>query len=151
MQKLDHNNHSVFKLTYHLVMVVKYRKRVITPEICNRLKEIMISIGESFHVTVDEFSHDGDHVHVLLTAYPNTTLSKFINAFKTVSSRFIKREFPMIRKSLWKDAFWSQSYCLLTTGGAPLDVIRNYVTSQGEGMKRKYVKKAVNTHAEHSI
>ncbi|MBR4455220.1 MAG: IS200/IS605 family transposase, partial [Solobacterium sp.] len=65
-------------------------------------------------------------------AQPNSELSKFINAYKSASSRLIKRDYPEIRKMLWKEYFWSQSYCLLTTGGAPIEVIRKYIETQSE-------------------
>lgn len=129
--KLDTNNHSVFKLNYHLIMVVKYRRKVIDDTISTRLKTIFEYIGEKYHITVTEWNHDIDHVHVLLTAKPNTELSKFINAYKSASSRKIKNEFPKIRQKLWKEYFWSQSYCLLTVGGAPLDVLKQYIETQG--------------------
>lgn len=63
---------------------------------------------------------------------PNTEISKFINAYKSASSRIIKKEFPKIRKSLWKETFWSQSFCLLTTGGVTIDIIKQYIQSQGK-------------------
>ena len=63
---------------------------------------------------------------------PKTELSKFINAYKSASSRLLKREYPRIRRKLWKEYFWSRSFCLLTSGGAPIDVIRRYIESQGE-------------------
>ena len=65
-------------------------------------------------------------------AQPRTELSKFINAYKSASSRLLKKEYPEIREKLWKEAFWSQSFCLLTAGGAPVEVIRQYIESQGE-------------------
>lgn len=75
---------------------------------------------------------DGDHVHVLFRAKPQSELRKFINSYKSASSRLIKKEFPIIRKKLWKEIFWSQSYMLLTTGGAPLEVIQEYIQQQGK-------------------
>jgi putative transposase len=69
---------------------------------------------------------------VLFSAEPKSELSKFINAYKSASSRLIKKEYPGIRDSLWKDAFWSKSFCLLTTGGVTADVIERYILSQGE-------------------
>jgi len=71
----------------------------------------------------------------LFKATPTTPLSKFINAYKSASSRLIKKEFPEIKQKLWQEYFWSRSYCLLTSGGAPVEVIRRYIESQGE--KRK--------------
>lgn len=63
---------------------------------------------------------------------PHTEISKFINAYKSVSNRLLKKEFPQIRQKLWKEYFWSQSFCLLTTGGATIKVIKKYIESQGE-------------------
>jgi len=59
-------------------------------------------------------------------------LTHFINAYKSASSRLIKKEFPVIREKLWKEMFWTRSFCLLTTGGAPLETIRRYIEHQGE-------------------
>lgn len=54
-----------------------------------------------------------------------------MNAYKSASSRLLKKEFPRVREKLWKEMFWSRSYCLLTTGGAPLEVVRRYIEGQG--------------------
>ena len=81
---------------------------------------------------MDKVDHDVDHVHVMFRAQPKSELSKFINAYKSASSRLLKKEYPQIRERLWKKAFWSQSFCLLTAGGAPVDVIRSYIETQGE-------------------
>lgn len=64
-------------------------------------------------------------------AQPKSELSKFINAYKSASSRLLKQEFPQIRQKLWKEYFWSRSFCLLTTGGAPIEVVRRYIENQG--------------------
>ena len=127
----DTNQHSVFLLHYHLIMCVKYRNKVINDPISLRLKEMFEYIAPKYHITLEEWNHDIDHVHVLFRGHPNTEISKFINAYKSASSRIIKKEFPHIRKSLWKEMFWSQSYCLITTGGATVDVIKQYIQSQG--------------------
>ena len=88
-------------------------------------------IGKNYGITLEEWNHDIDHVHVLFTAHPDTDLTKFLNSYKSASSRIIKREFPFIRKYLWKEYFWSPSYCLITTGGATIDVIKRYIENQG--------------------
>ncbi|KIV61864.1 MULTISPECIES: IS200/IS605 family transposase [Bacillus] len=129
--KLDNNNHSVFLLYYHLVLVIKYRKKVMNDEISDYLKEHFIRLLEPKGITVEEWNHDEDHVHVLFRSVPNIDLSKAINSYKSVSSRFVKRDFPKIKHDLWKEMFWSRSYCLLTTGGAPIGSIRKYIESQG--------------------
>ena len=130
--ELDTNNHSVFLLYYHLVLVTKYRSKVIDDTKSNRLKEIFEKIQSNYNITLQEWNHDKDHVHILFKAHPNSELSKFINAYKSASSRLIKKEFPEIRQKLWKGHFWSRSYCLLTTGGAPIEVIKKYIETQGK-------------------
>ena len=74
-----------------------------------------------------------DSVHIMFRAHPKSELSKFINAYKSASSRLIKKEYPEVRQKLWKEMFWSQSFCLLSAGGAPIEVIRQYIETQGEG------------------
>lgn len=128
---LDTNNHSVFLLNYHLALVIKYRRKVINDEVSNRLKEIFEYICPKYNITLGEWHHDKDHVHLLFRGSPNTDISKFLNAYKSASSRLIKKEFPLIRNQLWKEYFWSRSYCLITTGGAPIDIVRKYIENQG--------------------
>ncbi len=132
MLKLDTNSHSVFMLWYHLILVTKYRREVFTNDISNRAKEIFENIATNYHINLIEWNHDSDHVHILFRSHPKTELSKFINAYKSASSRLIKQEFESVRNKLWKSYFWSQSFCLLTSGGAPIDVIKQYIESQGE-------------------
>ena len=129
--KLDANAHSVFSLHYHLVMTVKYRHKVFDDPMSERAREIFERIGEGYGITVLEWNHDEDHVHVLFKGQPKTEMSKFINAYKSASSRHIKKEFPQVRAKLWNGKFWSQSFCLLATGGAPIEVIKEYIQSQG--------------------
>jgi len=130
--ELDNNNHSVFLMYYHLVLVIKYRRKVIDDKVSVRMKEIFEYIAPKYNVDIQEWNHDKDHVHILFKAQPNSELSKFINAYKSASSRLIKKEYPTIKKALWKEYFWSRSFCLLTTGGAPIEVVKRYIESQGE-------------------
>lgn len=130
--QLDNNNHSVFLMYYHLVLVVKYRREVIDKDISARLREIFEYIAINYNIIVIEWNDDKDHIHILFKGQPNTELSKFINAYKSASSRLIKKEYPKIKKELWKEYFWSRSFCLLTTGGVTVDVIKKYIESQGE-------------------
>ena len=130
----DTNNHSVFLLQYHLILVTKYRREVIDNEICKRLKEIFeyIAIKDQYKLKIIEFNHDKDHLHILFKAEPKSEISKFINAYKSASSRLIKKEFPKVKEKLWKEYFWSRSFFLATTGGVTLEVLKQYVETQGK-------------------
>jgi hypothetical protein len=122
----------VFLLHYHLVLVVKYRRNVFDDEISTRAREIFNYIAPKYGITLEEWNYDSDHVHVLFRAQPKSEISKFINAYKSASSRLLKRDFPQIRQKLWKEYFWSRSFCLLTTGGTPTEAIREYIENQGQ-------------------
>ena len=130
--KLDSNNHSVFLLYYHLVLVVKYRRNVFDDDMSDYAKDMFVRLSENYNITLVEWNHDVDHVHILFKAHPNTEMTKFINAYKSASSRLIKRDFPQVKKKLWKEMFWSRSFCLLTTGGSPIDVVNTYIENQSE-------------------
>ena len=131
MDKLDNNAHSVFLLYYHLIMGVKYRRKVINESVSERAKEIFSYIAPKYGIVLEEWNHDEDHVHVMFRAQPKSEISKFINAYKSASSRLIKKDFLEIKHKLWKEMFWSKSYCLLTTGGSPIETIRKYIENQG--------------------
>ena len=137
MSQYDHNQHSVYMLYYHLIMVVKYRRKVFRNEISDRGREIFEKIAPGYGITLEEWNHDKDHVHVMFRAKPSSEISKFINAYKSASSRLLKKEYPEIREKLWKGAFWSQSFLLLTSGGAPAEVIREYIERQGQSVAHR--------------
>ena len=130
--EFDSNAHSVFLLNYHLILVVKYRRKVFDDRISERAKEIFSRIAPSYNITLQEWGHDLDYVHILFRAHPKSAISKFINGYKSASSRLLKKEFPEIRLKLWQEQFWSQSFCLLTTGGAPLEIVKEYIQTQGQ-------------------
>ena len=123
--------HCVYKLTYHLVLVTKYRRKCFTNEMLNRLEEIVRKNCTDWEIDLLEFNGEADHVHILLDMHPNIMPSKFINNLKTVSSRLIRKEFEEeLKPYYWKPVLWTRAYCLLTTGGATIDVIREYIKNQ---------------------
>ena len=135
LTEYDKNQHSVYLLYYHLILVVKYRRKVFDDRISERAREIFLYIAPKYDITMEEWNHDEDHVHIMFRAKPATEISRFINAYKSASSRLLKKEYPEIRGKLWKEYFWSKSFCLITAGGAPVEVIREYIESQGERRK----------------
>lgn len=131
--RLRHHAHSTFRIWMHIVLVTKYRKKVITPEILERLKEIFSKLCLSQKCDLAEFNGESDHVHLLIDMAPDISVSKLVNILKTISSREIRREFSVhVNQFYWKSAFWTTAYCALSAGGAPLDVLRTYIQNQNE-------------------
>ncbi len=131
-QELSTLNHCVFSLQYHLVLVTKYRKQVISEPILKRLLEILRETLEKWDCRLIEGNGEADHVHLLFAGNPNLQLSVLANNLKTVSSRLIRKEFKKeISKTYWKPVFWHRSYFIMSCGGAPLSVIKKYIEDQG--------------------
>ena len=129
-RSLNRNHHSVYLLTYHLVLVTKYRRKVITQEIFDELTNIFEKISLKYGIELQEAYWDNDHIHILFEATPTTSLVKFINSYKSASSRLIKKDFPEIRDKLWKSVFWKTGYFITTTGGANIETIQKYIQQQ---------------------
>lgn len=131
-EDFDSNNHAVFKLVYHLVLIVKYRRKVIDEAIQEMLISTFKEYAERHGVILEEANGEEDHIHFLFRTVPNIDLSSFINVFKTQSSRRVRQKYwGKIHQKLWKEKFWSQSYILLTCGSAPIELIRQYIEDQG--------------------
>ena len=133
--KLDKSSHSVYALQYHLVQCVKYRRKVLDDkDIIDFLKQKISGISNSFEVEVLNVECDKDHFHMLFKSKPTLDMPKYLNAVKTITSREIQRKFPEVKKKLWKNAFWSRSYFLATTGQVTLDQLKKYVEAQGKNI-----------------
>lgn len=113
-------------------MVTKYRRKCITKPMLSRLEEIACATTEKWGGEVLEFNGEADHVHLLLELTPRTAPSAFVNNLKTVTSRLIRKEFgDHLQRYYWrKPVFWSRSYCIITVGGAPLSVLKQYIEQQ---------------------
>ena len=128
---LDKGSHSVYSLYYHFIQVVKYRMNVfVNDAIVDFLKTKTREIAETFDVDILEIECDKDHFHMLFKSTPLLNIPQFVNAIKTITSREIQRNFPDVKKELWKGKFWSPSYVLATSGQVTLDVLKRYVDSQ---------------------
>ena len=132
--KFDKNAHSVYTLNYHLVQCVKYRKNIFDfPEIIEELKSRTHNIAESYGMKITAIETDLSHVHILFTAKPQTDLLKFINNWKSATAKALKNKFrERIKGKLWGNKFWSNSYCLITTGQTTLEQLKKYVENQGK-------------------
>jgi putative transposase len=124
----------VSRLYAHLVLTTKYRRKVITQPMLERMGEIMRDLCEKWQCECLEFNGEPDQVHLVFRYYPQMQLSKFIDNLKSVSSRRIRQEFEEeLRKTYWNwgKGFWNESYSIDSCGDAPLDVLRKYVQNQG--------------------
>ena len=129
--ELYKNRHSVYKLTYHIVLVTKYRHKCINDDIFNYMKQHINWVVSDWGGSLDEINHDFDHIHMLLSLPPQQAPSRAVCSIKTVTSRMLCKEFnDYLSKFYLKDSFWSDSYLVLTVGGATIDVVKSYIEDQ---------------------
>ena len=103
---INKGNHSVYCIQFHYIACIKYRKKILIGKISDRLKEINRSVADSFGIEIIEQETDKDHIHILFSSKPQVEVSKFVNSLKSVSARLLFREFPEIKKQLWKGHLW---------------------------------------------
>jgi putative transposase len=132
MYKVDKSCNAVFSLCYHLIVSVKYRKKVfINDDIISTLKTIIEKISKDFDVEIIEQECGVDHLHLLFRAKPTLDMTKYINILKGHSSRKIRETYKdFLKNKLWGDSFWSPSYFLATTGNVTIDILKEYVENQ---------------------
>jgi putative transposase len=121
----------LYSLNIHLVLVTKYRRKVINQEILQRLHEILVSTCTKWSSTLTDFNDEADHVHLVIDFPPDVEISKLVNNLKTVSSRLIRKEFAaQINLVYSKPVFWTGAYFVATCGGVTIEQIKQYVANQ---------------------
>jgi putative transposase len=121
----------IYKVFLHIVFTTKYRRGVLTKEMLDRMKELFSETLLQWEGELLEFNGEDDHVHLLISVTPKTSISNLIGKLKGKTSYFIRREFwDLVKKKLWGKHFWSPSYCVVSCGGAPLEIVKAYVENQ---------------------
>lgn len=129
--ELNKNRHSVYKLNYHIVLVTKYKHKCINEELFGLISSDIHRLVDGWNGEVLKINHDCDHVHMLLSLPPQYAPSKIVCSLKTVTSRMLKKNFPeYIKNYYWKESFWSDSYLVLSVGGATSDIVKQYIEDQ---------------------
>lgn len=128
--------HVIYRLHVHLVFITKYRRGVITDRVHRILEDSMRKVCADFECELLTFETDYDHARLLVAYPPKVSISTLTNSLKGVSARMIRKtDFPEVRRALCGQHFWSPSYCAVSCGGDPLQVVKQYVESQREPNK----------------
>jgi len=122
------NRNVVYSCKYHVVFCPKFRRPVLADGVDLRLKEIIVDVVVETRSELLNMEVMPDHVHVLVDFDPQFGIHKFVKRLKGRSSRLLRQEFPRLRSRL--PTLWTNSYCVLTVGGAPISVIKRYIENQ---------------------
>lgn len=125
-------SHAVYSLRLHIVLVTKYRRKILTSELLEALREAFGTILADWRCTLIEFGGEADHVHLLIGIHPALNIATLINNLKSASSRRMRNRFSNhLRKFYWKPYFWHRAYYVGSVGGASLETVKRYVEAQG--------------------
>ena len=122
------NNNVVYSCKYHVVWCPKYRRKVLIDKVAEQLKELIISICADCQVELIEMEIMPDHVHLLVDVDPQFGVHTFVKRIKGKTSRILRSEYPHLCTKL--PTLWTNSYFVSTVGGAPLEIVRQYIESQ---------------------
>lgn len=129
--RLNRTRSCIYKISLHIVFVTKYRCKVLTPEILSYLQTELARLCEGMDCQLDEFNGEADHVHLLVDINPKIAVSTLVNSLKSVSSRLVRRDFPeQLSQFYHKPTLWTRAYCVVSTGGAPLEIVKQYIQNQ---------------------
>ncbi len=122
---------SVSDLKAHLVLTTKYRRKVLTGEMIQRLGEVMDDLCQKWNCKIVEFNGEDNHIHLLFQYLPQMELPKFIGNLKSVSSRRLREEFStVVEQVYWKKVLWNESYFIASCGGVTISVLKKYIEEQ---------------------
>lgn len=120
-------------INYHVVWVVKYRRKILVPEIEQFLKELVQQIAEEKGFTVHFFEvGECDHVHCFLSAPPKLALTDIVKYLKGITGRKLFEKHPELRDKLWRGELWNHSYYAETIGSVSEENIRRYIEHQSK-------------------
>ena len=128
MVEVRSNNNVVYRCAYHVVWCPKYRRPVIEGEIDARLKQVIHEVCAEHECNLIELETMPDHVHLLVECDPQYGIHRLVKQIKGRSSRHLREEFPSLKSRL--PTLWTNSYFVATVGGAPLELIKQYVANQ---------------------
>ncbi|SFA59733.1 putative transposase [Anoxybacillus pushchinoensis] len=132
MAKIHYGRGYVYSIQYHIVWCVKYRRKILTDKIEQRLVDILHKIAAENGFVIQEINGDLDHIHLLIECSPQHYIPDIIKALKGVSARLLFKQYPELKKQLWGGHLWNPSYFVATVSEHTEEQIRNYIHSQKE-------------------
>lgn len=124
--------HCSYRIRYHMVLVIKYRKSLIDDAIFEYLKKIFVGITERYYLNFQAIGSDRDHLHILVESAPRYSPSRVMQICKSITARELFKRFPEIKKELWGGHFWSEGGHIDTVGdGYDVQAMEDYIKRQG--------------------
>ena len=132
MKNYSRGQHTVYYHRYHIVWITKYRYKVLTRPMKERVRELIAQVAQELHVTIENGVVSSDHIHVFVSIPPPVAVSHFVKQAKGRSLRKLQQEFPELKKRYWGRHFWARGYFSATSGNVTDDVINEYINKHSD-------------------
>lgn len=126
-------NRHKYLLQYHIIFVCKYRKRLLKSDIALDIKQFSYEICNKHNITIKAMETDKDHIHYMIEAEPNISVSKIVNLLKSYTTFHIwKLHKNYLSKQFWVEkTFWTDGYFVCSIGNVSEKTLRKYIENQG--------------------
>ena len=126
------NSHCKYLILLHLILVVKYRKKLLQGDVGECVKRSVLGISEVSDFLVEEIEIDKDHIHIIMRISPRYAVGQHVRRIKQQTNKLIWRECLWLKREFWLEkTFWSDGYFVCSVGNASVDTIRKYIQEQG--------------------
>jgi putative transposase len=122
--------HSRFDVKYHFVWVTKYRKKLLTGAVGERVQDLVREVCRTNEIEILQGAVSADHAHVLLSCQPTMSPSKIMQYIKRKTSRKLMMEFKHVQKQYWGRHFWAGGYFVATSGNVTDEAVAEYIRGQ---------------------
>ena len=133
MGQKKYGSHTVYDIQYHIVWTTKYRYKILTGKVAERLRELLRQGCEARGIKIIKGSINKEHVHMLVGCSPTLAPSKMMQYLKGRSSKILQEEFNELRKRYWGQHLWASGYFIRTVGTVTEEMIKEYIENQGQG------------------
>ena len=137
MSKYNKTSHTVYYHRYHIVWITKYRYKILTHGMKNRVRDVTAQVAEEMGIKIENGVLSSDHIHVFVNVPPHIKISDFVQKAKGRSSKRIQEEFPELRKKYWGRHFWARGYFSSTSGNVTDDMINEYINNHSDANEPK--------------
>ena len=132
------SSHVQYDIQYHLVWTTKYRYKILTGKVAQRVRELIIQSCNSIDVTIINGSVGRDHIHILVSCPPSLSVSKLVQQLKGKTSKVLLSEYKDLRKRYWGQHLWAAGYFCRSVGYITQEVIKEYIENQSDEYEENF-------------
>ena len=127
------HNRRKYSLKVHIVLVTKYRKKLLKGSIADDVKQKIFGIANTRGYEIIAMEADKDHIHFLISYNTTDRVCNIVKIVKQETTYYLWQKYgSLLSKQYWKKrTFWSDGYFACSIGEVSSATIQKYIESQG--------------------